>query len=78
MDPDRLLWVPGAKTIFIPNAPEQVAIYDLTDMDALLTLNRLAFSATYTNPEDVIRDSKDSGLDPFFLYQRGWRRHELI
>jgi hypothetical protein len=78
VDPERLLWVPGAKTIFIP-AEKKVEVYDLDDMNALLKLNQITFQTCYTNTEDVIRESVRTGINPFALYRDNydWSRHEL-
>lgn len=79
MDPERLLWVPGAKKIFIPESAGKVEIYDMDDMNAILKINQYTFGLVYTNPEDVLRDSRRTGQDPFYLYRNSkWISKDII
>jgi len=77
MDPERLLWVPGAKTIFIPEAAGKVEVYDMDDFNALLKINQYTFGMVYTNPQDVLRDSHKYKVDPFDLYSGRWTAKDL-
>jgi hypothetical protein len=44
LDPERLLWVPGAKTIFLPSRTPTLLTIDLITREALRVLqNQLTF-----------------------------------
>ena len=68
-DPERLVWVPGAKKIFIP--PEKaVEIYSEEEMDFVLNnSNEFAFRAWYGEGcEPYIKASRMKGINPFEVY----------
>lgn len=43
LDPDRLLWVPGAKTIFIPEQTGEIVAYDESWLADLSMINLVTY-----------------------------------
>ena len=61
LDVDRLLWLPGEKTIFLPTLPELV-----------MCAPRLGISIRYIRQYDIQADLYPRKLDVFSLPAAGW------
>lgn len=74
-DPERFLWVPGAKTIFIPS--------QAGDLEAIRKLNEATFQYVYGREpwtESIINGSNEAGSTnafQFYYDNLDWEEHDL-
>jgi hypothetical protein len=62
LDPEKELWVPGRKKIFIPSAPKPVVGFDWGELIRPLTAEMLDFRSLYLNRPLVDRPSSNARI----------------
>jgi hypothetical protein len=60
LDPEKLLWVPGERKIFIPKT--EIKLATAAEMDWLARTNTIAFQLAWSDERDLV----DRTLSPFW------------